>query len=110
PDIVLGCLELPADLAGVHVESDQRIAGVGRGERKICSGPSVDNVASRIDKRRGPDRGARWPPQLCACAIPFTRCRLLHRVPDPELTAGRQVKSDESAPALTALVAIVPSE
>ena len=60
PDIVLGGLHRPKDLAGVHAQGHDRVRGRRGRLRKRIAGGDVNGPPLGIDGRRIPHTRARW--------------------------------------------------
>ena len=92
PRIVGQRLEDPALRAGLEVERDDGVAGVGRRRRRVLAGAEVERAALRIDGRAVPHHRAARSPHLHAVAIDRRLGRVRRRVEAPDRRAGRRVE------------------
>src|SRR5262245_43711294 len=95
----------PHEVSIVHVERQDRVAGVS-GDRPVAvAGPDVDEPTFGVDRRRVPHTGARWAPERTAGRV-VTEApdRFANAVHLPQQLPGIRVERGDAATRSAALV------
>src|SRR6266567_3054577 len=99
PDIFLGNLTTPSNLARLHVEGHDGIRRLGCRNGVIVTGADIQQISFQVEGWSIPNRGSGRTPELGANRILLGLVRFFrNRVRLPQHVAVRGIQSDETSP------------